>query len=45
MPEENIKISVLVPAYETKEHYFIDLIDSLLKQTYSNWELIIADGS
>ena len=43
--ENGPKISVLVPAYETKEHYFIDLIDSLLKQTYSNWELIIADGS
>ena len=43
--ENGPKISVLVPAYETKEHFFIELIDSMLKQTYSNWELIIADGS
>ena len=39
------KISVLVPAYETKEKYFIELIDCMLRQTYTNWELIIADAS
>ena len=39
------KISVLVPAYETKEKYFIELIDCMLRQTYSNWELVIADAS
>ena len=39
------KISVLVPAYETKEKYFIELIDCMLRQTYQNWELIIADAS
>ena len=39
------KISVLVPAYQTKEKYFIELIDCMLRQTYSNWELVIADAS
>ncbi len=39
------KISVLVPAYETKELFFIELIDCMLRQTYPNWELIIADAS
>ena len=39
------KISVLVPAFETKEKYFIELIDCMLRQTYTNWELVIADAS
>ena len=39
------KISVLVPAYETKETFFIELIDCMLRQSYANWELIIADAS
>lgn len=39
------KISVIVPMYNTKERYLRELIDSLIKQTYSNWELCLADGS
>lgn len=39
------KISVLVPAYETKEIFIEDLILSLEDQSYSNYELIIADAS
>ncbi len=38
-------ISVVVPAYETKEKYFVELIDCMLKQTYENWELVIVDAS
>ena len=40
-----VRFSVVVPAYETKEEFLKVLIDSLLEQTYSYWELIIADAS
>lgn len=43
--EYNPKISVIVPMYNTKEKYLKELIDSLIEQTYSNWELCLADGS
>ena len=39
------KISIIVPMYETKEKYLRELIDSLISQTYWNWELCLADGS
>lgn len=39
------KISVIVPAYETEERYIRDMLSSVTEQTYSNWELCIADGS
>lgn len=39
------KISVIVPMYNTKEKYLKELIDSLIEQTYVNWELCLADGS
>ena len=39
------KISVVVPMYNTPEMFFKELIDSLKNQTYSNWELCLADGS
>lgn len=39
------KISVIVPMYNTKEKYLKELIESLINQTYSNWELCLADGS
>ena len=39
------KISVIVPMYNTKKKYLKELIESLLNQTYSNWELCLADGS
>ena len=38
-------ISVVVPAYETGEVFLRELFDSLLAQTYENWELCLADGS
>ncbi len=38
-------ISVAVPAYRTPETFLRQMIDSLLAQTYSNWELCIANGS
>lgn len=39
------KISIIVPMYETKEKFLKELIDSVIAQTYSNWELCFADGS
>lgn len=39
------KISVIVATFNTKEEYLKDMIDSVVNQSYSNWELCIADGS
>lgn len=41
----NPKISILVPLYNTPEKFFDELVESLQEQTYSNWELCLADGS
>lgn len=38
-------ISVAVPAFRTPETFLIQMIESLLDQTYGNWELCIANGS
>ncbi len=42
---EQVKVSVLVPLYNTPERFLKDLVESLKKQTYPNWELCLADGS
>lgn len=41
----NPKISIVVPVYNTPENFFAELVQSLQNQTYSNWELCLADGS
>ena len=38
-------ISILVPLYNTPEKFLRDMIESVLSQTYSNWQLCLADGS
>lgn len=38
-------ISIVVPAYETPSIFLKQLVDSVLSQTYTNFELCIADGS
>ena len=38
-------ISVAVPAYRTPKLFLSQMLDSLLAQTYKNWELCIANGS
>lgn len=38
-------ISVVVPTYNTPDRYLVPLIDSMLAQTYTRWELCLADGS
>lgn len=37
--------SIVVPAFETDEVYMRDLVNSVMMQTYPNWELIVADAS
>lgn len=39
------RLSLVVPAYETKEVFLRELLDSVLGQSYENWELVIADAS
>ena len=39
------KISILVPAYETSPVFLQELIESVVAQSYTEWELCIADGS
>lgn len=38
-------ISILVPVYLTPELYLRGMIESVVNQTYYNWELCIVDGS
>lgn len=38
------KFSILVPVYETPEAYLRRMIDSVLAQSYGNFELILADA-
>ena len=38
-------ISIVIPAYNTPEKYLSMLFDSLIRQTYPNFEAIVADGS
>lgn len=38
-------ISLIVPVFNTPADYLKAMIDSVINQSYSNWELCIADGS
>lgn len=38
-------ISILVPTYNTPEKYLREMIESVINQSYENWQLCIADGS
>ena len=39
------KISIVIPLYNTDTEFFRELLYSVHCQTYSNWELCLADGS
>jgi GT2 family glycosyltransferase len=41
----DIKISIITPLYNTDKTMLTEMIESVLAQTYSNWELCLADGS
>ena len=43
--DKNIKFSILVPLYNTPEKFLKEMMDSVIDQTYRNWELCLADGS
>ena len=43
--QQKPKFSIVVPLYKTNEQYLRELIDSVRKQSYSNWELCLSDGS
>jgi len=43
-PPEAGLISVVVPVYNPKGKYLGDLLDSLLAQSYENWEAVLYDG-
>ena len=42
---QQVKFSILVPLYNTPEEFLKKMIQSVLDQTYSDWELCLADGS
>jgi len=39
------KVTILIPVYNLKSKYIIQAIESVIKQTYTNWELIIIDDA
>lgn len=43
--EKDVTFSILVPLYNTPDKFLRDMIQSVLNQTYSKWELCLADGS
>lgn len=43
--EKDVLFSVIVPLYNTPEKYLREMIESVQGQTYSGWELCLADGS
>ena len=43
--ERMVKISILVPLYNTPLKFLDEMIGSVIAQTYENWELCLADGS
>lgn len=40
-----VKISILVPLWNNPRQYQTQMLDSVMNQTYANWELCLADGS
>lgn len=40
-----VKISILVPLWNNKREFQIEMLESVMNQTYQNWELCLADGS
>lgn len=43
--ERMVKFSILVPVYNTPLKFLDEMIESVLAQTYQNWEICLADGS
>lgn len=43
--DRDVKFSILMPLYNTPEHFLRQAIESVIDQTCENWELCLADGS
>lgn len=43
--ENPVRISILVPLYNTPKEFLTQMMDSVKNQTYGGWELCLADGS
>ncbi len=43
--ENRPMVSICVPLYQTPEEYLCQMIDSVRSQTYTNWQLCLADGT
>lgn len=39
------RISIVVPVYNTPEKFFRQMLASVQKQTYTNWQLVLVDAS
>lgn len=42
--DAEICFSILVPVYRTPEKYFREMVQSVLEQSYANWELLLGDA-
>ncbi len=40
-----VRFSIVVPLYNTPEKYLQEMIESVIAQTYGDWELVLADAS
>lgn len=40
-----VLFSIIVPAYRTPEPFLREMLESVIRQTYPRWELILADAS
>lgn len=43
--DKEVKFSILVPLFNTPKEFLTAMLDSVVNQTYENWELCLADGS
>ena len=43
--DQDIKFSILTPLYNTPETFLREMIESVINQTYGNWELCLVDAS
>lgn len=41
----NYKFSILIPVYRPDVKFFTLMLDSIVEQTYDNWQICLADGS
>lgn len=39
------RLSVVIPLYETPLPFLKEIVDSVRRQSYQNWQLVLADGS